>query len=128
MSDAPLLSLRDIQVAFDGGEPVVKGVSCDVWGGATTCIVVALATRTALRLYSLPSSGFQRAGGGRKRRHDDGDDEAADAGEAAAAPAEQQLLLPVEDGPKSRGGGGITWSKTEQPGQRPNGIKTQKKA
>ncbi|MGB1384157.1 MAG: dipeptide ABC transporter ATP-binding protein [Flavobacteriales bacterium] len=39
MSEIPVLSLRDVSIAFDGREPVVKGVSCDVWAGATTCIV-----------------------------------------------------------------------------------------
>jgi len=39
VSETPVLSLRDVSIAFDGREPVVKGVSCDVWAGATTCIV-----------------------------------------------------------------------------------------
>lgn len=39
MDATPVLSLRDVSIAFDGRTPVVKGVSCDVWAGATTCIV-----------------------------------------------------------------------------------------
>ena len=66
MSDAPLLSLRDIQVAFDGGKPVVKGVSCDVWAGATTCIVGESGsgkTLTSLAIMGLlPGAGKLVAG------------------------------------------------------------------
>lgn len=66
MSDTPLLSLRDIQVAFDGGEPVVKRVSCDVWAGATTCIVGESGsgkTLTSLAIMGLlPGTGKLVAG------------------------------------------------------------------
>ena len=61
MSDTPLLSLRDVCIAFDGREPVVKGVSCDVWAGATTCIVGESGsgkTLTSLAVMGLlPGSG-----------------------------------------------------------------------
>ena len=61
MSDTPILSLRDVCIAFDGHEPVVKGVSCDVWPGATTCIVGESGsgkTLTSLAVMGLlPSSG-----------------------------------------------------------------------
>ena len=63
--------------------------------GATTCVVLALATRSVLRLYSLFSSGLQRSGGGgRKRRRDNGagDDDNDDRAENGA-PGERQLVL-----------------------------------
>ena len=66
MSDTPLLSLRDVCIAFDGHEPVVKGVSCDVWAGATTCIVGESGsgkTLTSLAVMGLlPGSGALVAG------------------------------------------------------------------
>ena len=66
MSDSPLLSLRDVCVAFDGREPVVKGVSCDVWAGATTCIVGESGsgkTLTSLAVMGLlPGSGKLEGG------------------------------------------------------------------
>ena len=61
MSETPVLSLRDVSIAFDGREPVVKGVSCDVWAGATTCIVGESGsgkTLTSLAVMGLlPGSG-----------------------------------------------------------------------
>ena len=66
MSDSPLLSLRDVCIAFDGREPVVKGVSCDVWAGATTCIVGESGsgkTLTSLAVMGLlPGSGKLEGG------------------------------------------------------------------
>ena len=66
MSDSPLLSLRDVCIAFDGQEPVVKGVSCDVWAGATTCIVGESGsgkTLTSLAVMGLlPGSGKLEGG------------------------------------------------------------------
>jgi len=61
VSDSPLLSLRDVCIAFDGRAPVVKGVTCDVWAGATTCIVGESGsgkTLTSLAVMGLlPGSG-----------------------------------------------------------------------
>jgi len=61
VSETPVLSLRDVSIAFDGREPVVKGVSCDVWAGATTCIVGESGsgkTLTSLAVMGLlPGSG-----------------------------------------------------------------------
>lgn len=61
MDATPVLSLRDVAIAFDGREPVVKGVSCDVWAGATTCIVGESGsgkTLTSLAIMGLlPGSG-----------------------------------------------------------------------
>ena len=61
MSDTPLLSLRDVCIAFNVHEPVVKGVSCDVWAGETTCIVGESGsgkTLTSLAVMGLlPGSG-----------------------------------------------------------------------
>ncbi|MGB0180067.1 MAG: ATP-binding cassette domain-containing protein, partial [Flavobacteriales bacterium] len=63
---SPLLSLRDVCIAFDGREPVVKGVSCDVWAGATTCIVGESGsgkTLTSLAVMGLlPGSGKLEGG------------------------------------------------------------------
>ena len=66
MSENPVLSLRDVSIAFDGREPVVKGVSCDVWAGATTCIVGESGsgkTLTSLAVMGLlPGSGKLEGG------------------------------------------------------------------
>ena len=66
MSENPVLSLRDVSIAFDGREPVVKGVSCEVWAGATTCIVGESGsgkTLTSLAVMGLlPGSGKLVAG------------------------------------------------------------------
>ena len=66
MSDIPLLSLRNVQIAFDGSEPVVKGVSCEVWAGQTTCIVGESGsgkTLTSLAVMGLlPGSGHLVSG------------------------------------------------------------------
>ena len=66
MSETPVLSLRDVSIAFAGREPVVKGVSCEVWAGATTCIVGESGsgkTLTSLAVMGLlPGSGKLVAG------------------------------------------------------------------
>ena len=66
MSDYPLLSLRNVSIAFDGRAPVVKGVTCDVWAGATTCIVGESGsgkTLTSLAVMGLlPGSGKLEGG------------------------------------------------------------------
>jgi len=65
-ASSPVLSLRDVSIAFAGREPVVKGVSCEVWAGATTCIVGESGsgkTLTSLAVMGLlPGSGKLVAG------------------------------------------------------------------
>ena len=61
MDVGPLLSLRDVCIAFDDREPTVKGVSCEVFPGQTTCIVGESGsgkTLTSLAVMGLlPGSG-----------------------------------------------------------------------
>ena len=66
MSNSVLLSLRDLRIAFHGGQPVVKGVSCNVWEGSTTCIVGESGsgkTLTSLAVMGLLPSGGEVVGG-----------------------------------------------------------------
>ena len=66
MSSSVLLSLRDLRIAFHGGPPVVKGVSCNVWEGSTTCIVGESGsgkTLTSLAVMGLLPPGGEVVGG-----------------------------------------------------------------
>ena len=66
MSDAPLLTIDRISIAFGGAQPVVKEVSCEVFPGQTTCIVGESGsgkTLTSLAVMGLlPRSGAMTHG------------------------------------------------------------------
>ena len=61
MSDVALLTVDRVSVAFGEAQPVVKGVSCEVFPGQTTCIVGESGsgkTLTSLAVMGLlPGSG-----------------------------------------------------------------------
>jgi peptide/nickel transport system ATP-binding protein len=61
MTEAPLLTIDRVSIAFGGAQPVVKEVSCEVFPGQTTCIVGESGsgkTLTSLAVMGLlPESG-----------------------------------------------------------------------